>query len=78
VTHDPDEAAELAAVHAAVEGRTRYAAADDDETCGLCGRWPRDLRHHDWCERCRRDLGVDLRRRREAELRLPPLDRGPS
>jgi hypothetical protein len=75
---DQDTGGDLAAARAAlVEGRPRHAAAEDDTLCGLCGRWPRGA-GREWCERCLRDLGAQLDRRRAAELRLVPLDRDPS
>ena len=47
--------------------------------CALCDRdaepaWP----GCSWCAKCVCDLGDALNRRRAAELRLPPLDRGPT
>jgi hypothetical protein len=45
-----------------------------DETCDLCGG-PFEVayRHVSWCARCVAAFLAGLRRRREAELRLPPL-----
>jgi hypothetical protein len=46
----------------------------DDTACTLCLRRPRVI-WHDWCQDCLTALCTGLRRRRAAELRLPPLDR---
>jgi hypothetical protein len=63
--------------HDALAGRDRFALDDDDETlCALCLRRPRHGRW-EWCRGCLLDLRAALRRRREAELRLPPPG-GPS
>jgi hypothetical protein len=64
--------------HDALAGRDRFALDDDDETlCSLCLRRPRHGRW-EWCRACLLDLRAALRRRREAELRLPPPSGGPS
>lgn len=47
-----------------------------DDECGLCGG-PAEVRYEgcDWCARCVAAFLAGMRRRREAELRLPPAER---
>jgi hypothetical protein len=74
---DTPDATGPARAHDALAGRDRFALDDEDETlCSLCLRRPRAGRW-EWCHACLLDLTAALRRRREAELRLPPPG-GPS
>lgn len=50
------------------------AAADDDRVCPTCGREP-SLGRYAHGARCLRAFVDGLRRRRDAEQRLMPLDR---
>jgi hypothetical protein len=78
VTHAHDAAGDLAAARAALAGRDRFALDDEDETlCSQCLRRPRAGRW-EWCRACLLDLTASQNRRHAADLRLPPLDRGPS
>jgi hypothetical protein len=49
----------------------------DDPLCSLCERRPRVV-GCEWCQDCITAPYVGLRRRRAAELRLPPSIRGTS
>jgi hypothetical protein len=65
-----DSRAPTATTAAASRSRS-LSTLQDPYDCWLCGEPVSDFSA---CDRCRRDLGAQLRRRRDTAPRLPPLE----
>jgi hypothetical protein len=55
---------------------TDIVAHTADDSCELCGNSPYEVayRHVRWCRWCIAAFLEQIARRRDAELRMPPLD----